>query len=271
MADFANAMGIYEAEPLKKIMEITPLFGTLDGSFPNHEANPLNTSTLETLSKTLKDSDCDFGVAFDGDADRAGFADEKGNIVPMDLITALIAKSVLRDHKETILYDLRSSKTVKEVIKENGGRPVMCRVGHAFIKQQMRKENAAFAGELSGHYYFRKNYFTESAAMAVIYLANIVSRENQPLSQLLKPFYRYAKSEEINSKVSDVKSVFAKLKQKYASGSMQELDGLTVEFDDWWFNVRSSNTEPLVRLNLETKDSVTLASKTDELLKVIRA
>lgn len=270
-ADFANAMGVYEAEALKKIMQVTPIFENLDGSFPNHEANPLKLETFKALCEKVRSGQYDFGVAFDGDADRAGFVDETGEIIPMDMITALIAKSMLQHEKGVVLYDLRSSWTVREVIEENGGTPLMCRVGHAFIKQQMREQNAAFAGELSGHYYFRDNYFTESAAMAVIYLANIISRDETPLSTLIKPFKRYAKSSEINSEVKDVDSVFKRLKENYAAGKMIELDGLSVEFDDWWFNVRSSNTEPLVRLNLEARNEKLLEKRVAEVLEIIRS
>ena len=212
----------------------------------------------------------DFGVAFDGDADRVGFTDEKGEIIPMDIITALIAKDLLATTKGVIFYDLRSSWAVKEVIEENGGTPMMSRVGHAFIKQQMRDNNAIFAGELSGHYYFRDNYFTESSSLAVICVANIVSAADKPLSELIKPIMKYYASGEINSTVEDAPAVIEKLKAKYSDGNMFELDGVSVEFDDWWFNVRMSNTEPLIRLNLEAKTREKMEEKRDELLALIR-
>lgn len=270
--DYANAMGIYEKIVFEDLFEITPLFDELDGRFPNHEANPLKLETLETLRETVRKGDCDFGVAFDGDADRAGFVDENGEVVPMDMITALIAEAYLKKQGSgTIFYDLRSSWSVREVIEENGGTPMRSRVGHAFIKQQMREANAAFAGELSGHYYFRENYFTESSGLAVLYVANLVSSSDRPLSEWIRPIQRYFASGEINSEVEDADGVLARLKEQYAGGHMFELDGLSVEFEDWWFNVRSSNTEPLIRLNLEAKDRAMMEEKRDEVLAVIRS
>jgi len=269
--DFANAMGILEARCLDGVIEMTRLFDTLDGTFPNHEANPLQLDTLEKLQETVRRGKYDFGVAFDGDADRAGFIDEKGDVVPMDMITALIATSLLEKQKGVIFYDLRSSWSVKEVIEENGGTPMMSRVGHAFIKQQMRDHNGLFAGELSGHYYFRDNYFTESSAMAVLYVANVVTHKNLPLSELVKPIHRYVASGEINSEVHNPSAVLDVIRKRYADGKLIELDGVSVEYKDWWFNIRCSNTEPLVRLNLEARDKPLMEGKRDELLKLIRA
>jgi len=235
------------------------MYDTLDGTFPHHEANPLKTETLADLQQKVrrlavstpqalqagtglsgdmsgaalaKTGHYDFGVAFDGDADRVGFVDETGAIVPMDMITLLIAQSILKKHKGVILYDLRSSWTVREVIEENGGTPQMCRVGHAFIKQQMRAAHALFAGELSGHYYFQENYFTESSAMAVLYIANLLSQSQEPLSAMIKPFHRYFKSSEINSEVKDPPTILARLKNQYRNGKQFELDGLSVEYPD---------------------------------------
>lgn len=268
--DFANAMGISEALCLDGVVEMTRLFDTLDGSFPNHEANPLMAETLEPLQHELRKGGYDFGVAFDGDADRAGFVDERGTIVPMDMITALIAESILQKEKGAIFYDLRSSWAVKEVILENGGTPMMSRVGHAFIKQQMRENQAIFAGELSGHYYFRANYTTESSAMAVLHIANIITRAGKPLSQLIRPIQRYFASGEINSEVHSPPAVLEAVRRRYRDGRLLELDGITVEYGDWWFNVRVSNTEPLVRLNLEAKTKAGMEQRRDELLAVIR-
>jgi len=268
--DFANAMGICEARCFEGIIQVDPLFDKLDGNFPNHEANPLKEETLDALRKKVAAGKYDFGVAFDGDADRAGFVDEKGNIIPMDMITALVAQSVLKQEKGVILYDLRSSWAVKEVIEENGGTPKMCRVGHAFIKQQMRDAGAVFAGELSGHYYFRDNYYTESSAMAVISVANVLSASHKPLSALIKPIQRYFASGEINSEVENTGAILKKLRVDYGSGKVVDLDGLSVEFKDWWFNVRCSNTEPLMRLNLEAKSRSLMEQKRDELLAIIR-
>ena len=269
--DFANSMGILEAKCLEGVIEMTRLYDTLDGTFPNHEANPLNTETLEVLEKTVREGKYDFGVAFDGDADRAGFVDENGTIVPMDMITALIASSILEKEKGVIFYDLRSSWSVKETIEAAGGVPMKSRVGHAFIKQQMRDNKAIFAGELSGHYYFRDNYTTESSAMAVLYIANAITHTGKTLSELIKPIQRYFASGEINSEVHSPKAVLDAIRKKYKDGALSELDGVTIEYADWWFNVRCSNTEPLVRLNLEAKAKAVMESRRDELLKLIRS
>ncbi len=271
VADFANSMGIYEAKTLEGILEMDRMFDTLDGTFPNHEANPLDTHTLHAIQERIKHGKYDFGVAFDGDADRAGFIDEKGNVVAMDIITSLIAQDLLATTKGVIGYDLRSSWVVKEIIEANGGTPMMSRVGHAFIKQQMRDKDAIFAGELSGHYYFKDNFYTESSAMATLCVANIISRSDKPLSELIKPIKKYFASGEINSKVADTAKVLDILKKKYSDGRFFQLDGISVEYADWWFNVRSSNTEPLIRLNLEARNLPLMEAKRDELLSVIRA
>lgn len=268
--DYANAMGIVEARALQGLMELDPLFDTLDGSFPNHEANPLKPETLVALQRKIRGGRYDFGIAFDGDADRIGFVDERGEIIPMDMITALIAQTILQKEKGPIFYDLRSSWAVREVIEENGGQPMMSRVGHAFIKAQMREARALFAGELSGHYYFRENYYAESSSLAALYVANLLSQSDRPLSELIRPIRRYFASGEINSEVRDFQAAFQRLRERYPQGRIIELDGLTIEMDDWWFNVRPSNTEPLVRLNLEAKTRERMEEKRDEVLAILR-
>ena len=274
--DFANGMGTWEAKAFEGTpISFEPLFPEPDGDFPNHEANPLKTETLADLQAEVRKGGFDFGVAFDGDADRAGFVDENGEIVPMDMITALVAQDMLRSNPgAAIYYDLRSSWAVKETIAEKGGRPMMSRVGHAFIKQQMREADAVFAGELSGHYYFKANSTAESSALAAICVANIVSASGKTLSQLIAPIRRYFASGEINTKLASkaaADKVLAELKARYAAkGRAFELDGLSVEFDSWWFNVRCSNTEPLIRLNLEAKTKEEMESRRDEVLAVIR-
>ena len=274
--DFANGMGTWEAKAFEGTpISFTSLYGEPDGDFPNHEANPLKTETLADLQAEVRKGGYDFGVAFDGDADRAGFVDEKGDIIPMDMITALVAEDMLRQNPgAAIFYDLRSSWAVKETIEAHGGKPMMSRVGHAFIKQQMREADAVFAGELSGHYYFKANSTAESSSLAAICVANIVSRAGKPLSELIAPIRRYFASGEINTKLAskaDAERVLATLKERYgAKGRAFELDGLSVEFDTWWFNVRCSNTEPLIRLNLEAKTADEMAAKRDEILAVIR-
>jgi phosphomannomutase len=269
--DFANGMGIWEVKTLKGLITWDGLFEDPDGRFPNHEANPLHYATLVDLQAKVRAGRYAFGVAYDGDADRAGFIDEKGEIIPMDLITALIAQDVLATRKGAIFYDLRSSWVVKEVIEAAGGKPMMSRVGHAFIKQQMRENDALFAGELSGHYYFKDNFTAESSAMAILCLANIVSKSDKTLSQLIAPLRKYFASGEINTHVSrDPKAILDEIRAKYTDGRMFELDGVSVEYADWWFNVRCSNTEPLVRLNLEAKTKAVMEAKRDELLAIIR-
>jgi phosphomannomutase len=269
--DFANGMGIWEVRTLKGLITWDGLFEDPDGRFPNHEANPLHYATLVDLQAKVRAGTYAFGVAYDGDADRAGFIDEKGEIIPMDLITALIAQDVLATRKGAIFYDLRSSWVVKEVIEAAGGTPMMSRVGHAFIKQQMPEHDALFAGELSGHYYFKDNFTAESSAMAILSLANIVSKSDKPLSALVAPLRKYFASGEINTHVSrDPKLILAEIRAKYNDGRMFELDGVSVEYADWWFNVRCSNTEPLVRLNLEAKTKAVMEAKREELLSIIR-
>jgi phosphomannomutase len=269
--DYANAMGIAEAAVFKDLFSYDELFADYDGSFPNHEANPLEEETFSALQAKVREGEYDFGIAFDGDADRVGFVDERGDIVTMDMITALIAESLLQKEKGVVLYDLRSSKAVKELIEANGGDARMCRVGHAFIKAQMREANAVFAGELSGHYYFRENYFAESAGLAVIYIANLVSNSGKTLGELIAPIRKYCASGEINSKVQDPKLVFTKIKETFPEAVTFELDGLSVELDDWWFNVRMSNTEPLCRLNLEAPTRKKMEKKRDQVLDLIRS
>ena len=267
--DLANAMGIVEIGALEGLLELDCLFAELDGTFPNHEANPLLVETLRPLQAKIRSGRYDFGVAFDGDADRAGFLDERGEPIPMDMITALIATDFLARERGVILYDLRSSRAVREAILEHGGTPVMCRVGHAFIKQQMRELGALFAGELSGHYYFRDNYYTESSAMAVLCVANIVSRSDRPISELIRPLRRYAASGEINIEVADRDAVLQRLREAYRDGKLVTLDGVRIEYDDWWFSVRASNTEPLVRLNLEADNVELMLRRREELLELI--
>ena len=270
VVDYANAMGSFEIKHIEDMFDIIPLYKDLDGTFPNHEANPLKLDTLDALCAKVKETGADFGAGFDGDADRCGFVDDKGEIIPMDLFTALIAQDVLSKGPATILYDLRSSKAVKECIEANGGTAIMSRVGHAFIKAQMREHDAIFAGELSGHYYFKENFTTESQGLAFMMLANLICKTEKTAAELVQPLRKYYASGEINSKVANVAPVMAEIKEKYSDGNMFELDGVSVEYDNWWLNVRSSNTEPLLRLIVEANDKATMEAKRDELLAIIR-
>ncbi|HOK04967.1 MAG TPA: phosphomannomutase/phosphoglucomutase [Victivallales bacterium] len=270
VVDFANAMGSFEIAGIRDMFEIIPLYEELDGSFPNHEANPLKTETLENLRKKVVETGADFGAGFDGDADRCGFVDNKGNIIPMDLFTALIAQDILSNGPATILYDLRSSWAVKECIEANGGKAIMSRVGHAFIKAQMREYGAVFAGELSGHYYFKENFTAESQGLAFLMFANLICKTGKSASELVAPLKKYYSSGEINSKVLDVKQILNKIKTTYKDGNLFELDGVSVEYDNWWFNVRASNTEPLLRLIVEAKTKELMEEKKNELLRIIK-
>ena len=279
--DFANGMGIAESAASKDQTMLThdDLFGDFDGDFPNLDANPLHVETLKDLQNLIKANPGKyaFGVAFDGDADRAGFVDEKGDVIPMDFTTALIAQDMLKNFPgAACFYDLRSTKMCEETIAAAGGRPMMSRVGHSFIKQQMRENDAVFAGELSGHYYFKANFTAESSSMATYALANIVSASDKPLSELIAPLRKYAQSGEINTKtVTPPAEILAKIKANYAGkAKVFELDGVSVdawEAEGWWANVRMSNTEPLVRLNLEGKTPEIMEKKRDEFLAQIRA
>ena len=270
VVDYANSMGLYEIAGVTDLFDIVPMYDELDGTFPNHEANPLKTDTLDAIRAKVKETGADFGAAFDGDADRCGFIDNNGDIIPMDLFTALIAQDILSAGPATILYDLRSSRAVPECIEANGGKAIRCRVGHAFIKNQMRENDAVFAGELSGHYYFKQNFTAESQGLAMIMLANLICKTGKKVSDLVAPLRKYFSSGEINSKVADVAPVLDAIRSRYADGNMFELDGVSVEYSDWWFNVRASNTEPLLRLIVEADSLELMESKKDELLGIIR-
>ena len=278
--DFANGMGIAEAAAFKgSDISYDALFGEYDGDFPNHDANPLHVETLKDLQALIRANPGKyaFGVAYDGDADRAGFVDETGEVIPMDFITALISQDLLATNPGAVcFYDLRSSKVCEEVIRAAGGQPMMSRVGHSFIKEQMRANDAIFAGELSGHYYFKANSTAESSAMATFALANIVSAGDSPLSALVAPLRKYAQSGEINTKTTTPPAeVLAKVKERYSpTARVFELDGVSVDAWDaegYWANVRMSNTEPLVRLNLEGRTREIMEAKRDEYLALIRA
>ncbi len=244
-----------------------------DGSFPNHEPNPLLPENREFIVRTTLEEKADFGVAFDGDADRCFFVDDTGEFVPGDFATALFAELVLgREPGATVLYDVRASWAVPETIERAGGTALVNRVGHAFIKHRMRKENAAFAGEVSGHYYFRDFCQADSGVIPFLLMLELVSRRGQPLSEILRPFRElYFITGEINSTVSDVPVKLQELKERFGpEGRVSHLDGLSVDAEDWHFNVRPSNTEPLLRLNLEARSQEAMEAKRDEVLAVIR-
>jgi phosphomannomutase len=273
--DAANGMAGAMLPPVLERLPIdaVPCYFDPDGSFPNHEPNPLlEENRAFIVAKTLEQN-AHFGVAFDGDADRCFFVDDTGEFVPGDFVTALYAQAILeREPGAKIIYDVRASRAVADTIVENGGVPVVSRVGHAFIKQRMRKEDAVFAGEVSGHYYFRDFYQADSGVIPFLLMLELVSRTERPLSEILRPFReRYFISGEINTTVSDVAVKLQELKERFGpEGTVSHLDGLSVDAEDWHFNVRPSNTEPLLRLNLEATSRALMEEKRDDVLDVIR-
>ena len=273
--DFANAMGIIDKAVYEKFpsdLEAAYMYDDFDGSFPNHEANPLKTETLSALQAKVLEEKADLGIAYDGDADRIGFVDEKGEAVPMDYMIAILAKEVLKKNPVSlVLMDLRSSNTVGEVIRGAGGKVNYCRVGHSLIKAQMRREGAVFAGELSGHYFFEENSKAEMPTLAALTLINLLNSTGKKMSELTKELKRYHHSGEINSDVADKKAVMEKLKEKYKDGKLDTLDGIRIDYPDWWFNVRASNTEPKLRLNLEAKTKEMMEEKREEVLAIINS
>ncbi|MFO0947335.1 MAG: phosphomannomutase/phosphoglucomutase [Planctomycetota bacterium] len=257
-ADASNGMA---GKFLPKLFDKLPcqlegIFLEPDGRFPNHEADPLKTENLKDVIELVHKTKSDIGFCFDGDADRVAIVDEKGQIVGCDLITALIAEHLLKDHPgKPVTYDLRSSKIVRDVIAKAGGKPVRSRVGHAHVKQEMRKIGALCGGELSGHYYFRlqgeATFYADSALVATMHLLNILSQTGKTVSQLIDPMRKYFHTGEVNFKVEDKDAAIADVSKTFADGKQDTLDGVTIEYPNWWVNVRPSNTEPLLRLTLE--------------------
>ncbi len=246
------------------------LFPVLDGNFPNHEANPLKEENVEDLRRIVVEKNCDIGIAFDGDADRCSFIDETGEIVPSDFIIALVGKEILKDNPGSkILYDVRCSRVVGEVIEKNGGITGRCPVGHSLVKKVMRDNNVKFAGELSSHFYYQDEHYAEAPFFVILKIFQIMTEEDKPLSELVEPLKKYSQSGEINSKVEDKKGKMKELAEKFKQGKVSWMDGVTVEFDKWWFNVRPSNTEPYLRLNLEAETKELMEEKRDMVLKVI--
>ncbi|MEM8964299.1 MAG: phosphomannomutase/phosphoglucomutase [Acidobacteriota bacterium] len=271
VVDAANGMGtVYRSHLEAAGIEMIPLYFELDGTFPNHEANPLKLSNLNDLVNAVKEHDADLGVAFDGDADRAGFVDETGTPVGADLATALIGAELLeREGGGVVVYDLRSSRAVPERIRDANGEPVRERVGHSFIKATMRERDAIFGGELAGHYYFRELYTADSSLRAVYEMLNLLWKTGKPLSELTQPLLRYAKSPETNFQVEDKQGKIEMLAEKYHDGEVDYLDGITVQYPTWWFNVRPSNTEPYLRLVCEADTDAELKGHMDELVGLL--
>jgi phosphomannomutase len=270
--DCGNGMAGRALVPLleRLPLEVERLYFEPDGTFPNHEADPLKRENLEDLVQAVRRTGADFGVAFDGDGDRACFVDEQGDPISSDLMTALLGTYQLkRAPRGRVLYDLRSSRVVPEEIARAGGRPEMCRVGHSFVKAQMRESGAIFAGELSGHFYFRfsNTLVADDGTAAFVALLDVLADRKQPLSKIVEPLRRYSASGEINRRVADVSHVLKTIEEEHAdAGELSRLDGLLVRYPEWWFNLRPSNTEPVLRLNLEADTPERMASERDKLL-----
>jgi phosphomannomutase len=275
--DCGNGMASVGLEPILEQLpiETVSLYFEPDGRFPNHEADPLKVENLADVADAVRREGADFGVAFDGDGDRAVFVDGAGEPISADLATALIARHMLaRNPGARILYDLRSSRVVAEEIEKSGGVAGMCRVGHSFVKAQMREEGAIFAGELSGHLYFRfsDNLIADDGTAALIALLDVLGAEGRPLAELVAPLRCYSASGEINSRVEDVAFVIEKLASEHGEApEVSRLDGLLVRYPTWWFNLRGSNTEPVLRLNLEADTRDEMERRRDEVLARIKA
>jgi phosphomannomutase len=273
--DAANGMAGTMLPPVLERLPIETVrcYFEPDGTFPNHEPNPLLPENREFIVRKTLEEGADLGVAFDGDADRCFFVDDTGEFVPGDFVTALFAESVLeKEPGAKIIYDVRASRAVPDTIARDGGVAVMNRVGHAFIKARMRKEDAAFAGEVSGHYYFRDFSQADSGVVPFLLMLELISKKGRRLSEILAPLReRYFITGELNTPVADVALKLQELKERYADGRVSHLDGISVDYDDWHFNVRPSNTEPLLRLNLEATSEELMEQKRDEVLEVIRS
>ena len=274
--DAGNGMAGYTAPAIFEGLnvEIIPMYFELDGSFPNHEANPIDAKNLKDLQKAVKKHKADIGLAFDGDADRCFLVDENGEIVNPSDLTALIAQRELKQHPgASIIHNLISSRSVAEVIEENGGIAIRSRVGHSYIKAMMAQSGAIFGGEHSGHFYFKDFWKADSGALAALHAIAALGTSKSSLSKLLKPYQRYFSSGEINSKVKDAQKLMDSIQQKYSqleSVTIDKLDGLTVNGDTWWFNLRASNTEPLLRLNVEAKTLARMEKIKEEVLATVR-
>ncbi|MFE7274940.1 phosphomannomutase/phosphoglucomutase [Streptomyces sp. NPDC057623] len=277
VVDAGNGMGGHTVPTVFSGLPLTlvPMYFELDGTFPNHEANPLDPANIVDLQKRVREESADLGLAFDGDADRCFVVDENGNPVSPSAVTALVASRELARHggKGTIIHNLITSWSVPEVVKENGGTPVRTRVGHSFIKAEMAKSGAIFGGEHSAHYYFKDFWNADTGMLAALHVLAALGGQDGPLSGLVAQYDRYTGSGEINSTVTDQAGRLAAVKATYEAREdveLDELDGLTVTAADWWFNVRPSNTEPLLRLNAEARDETTMAKVRDEVLEIIR-
>jgi phosphomannomutase len=274
--DAGNGMAGHTVPKVFEGLPITlvPLYFELDGTFPNHEANPIDPQNLRDLQRAVIDSEADIGLAFDGDADRCFVVDERGHIVSPSVLTALIAvRELAREPGASVIHNLITSRAVPEIITEHGGIPIRTRVGHSFIKARMAETGAVFGGEHSGHFYFRDFWYADSGMLAALHVLAALGEQDAPLSDILAGYGRYVATGEINSEVADQAGATARVRAEFASRpgvTFDELDGLTVTGDGWWFNLRPSNTEPLLRLNLEASDEDTMLRLRDEVLGIVR-
>jgi phosphomannomutase len=275
VVDAANAMGAVDIEAIFKDLpcKLIKLNFKLDGSFPAHQADPLKEENLAPLQKEVIKQKADLGITPDGDGDRYFFVDEKGQIVRQEILRGLMAQLALKDHPgATVCYDIRPGRITRDMIEAAGGKPVVTRVGHSLIKEKMIQVGAVFGGESSGHYFYKLPYGTfEAPVILILKFLKFISDQDKPLSQIIKPYQKYFHSGEINSRVKDGQTVIKKIAQKYSDANLSYLDGITVEYNDFWFNVRPSNTEPLVRLNLEAISKAKMEQKRDEVLKLIKS
>jgi len=273
--DTGNGMGAIGATALFKRLpvELVKMYFDLDGTFPNHPPDPLEEANRREIMERVAAEKAQIGMAWDGDADRCFFVDDTGEFVPGDFVTALLGESFVRKFPGSkIVYDVRASRAVRDRVEAAGGTPLMNRVGHAFIKKRMRDEDAVFGGEVSGHFYFRDNWYADNGMIPALLVLELLGREGRKLSELLAPLRsRYFITGEINSKVADVAGALRRIEERYGDGEITKMDGVSVDYADWHFNVRPSNTEPLLRLNLEAYSQADMVRRRDEVLALIRS
>jgi len=273
--DTGNGMGAIGATALFKRLpvELVKMYFDLDGTFPNHPPDPLEEANRREIMERVAAEKAQIGMAWDGDADRCFFVDDTGEFVPGDFVTALLGESFVRKFPGSkIVYDVRASRAVRDRVEAAGGTPLMNRVGHAFIKKRMRDEDAVFGGEVSGHFYFRDNWYADNGIIPALLVLELLGREGRKLSELLAPLRsRYFITGEINSKVADVAGALRRIEERYGDGEITKMDGVSVDYPDWHFNVRPSNTEPLLRLNLEAYSQADMVRRRDEVLALVRS
>ena len=268
--------GVYIHDIIRNLnAEVTLLYDVPNGSFPHHDPNPLNVKNLRDLQKKVAETGADIGICFDGDADRVVFVDERGSFISPDLITALLGyhffvhNPQLSEGHETVLYDVRSSRSVVECIEKFGGKPRMCRVGHSFAKKLLRETDGSNGGELAGHYYFRDNYYCDSGIIAALQVLSVISQERKPISTLISRIHTHFYSGEINFEIQNKDRIVRLVQDEYRDGTTTDIDGIRIDFPTWWFNLRPSNTEPYLRLVVEADTAVELDARLTELKQKI--